>query len=213
MKFDDLLAIVGDEPVFEPGLLLAGDTAPPDIQRQLSRWVEAGRLYQLRRGLYTLAPPFQKIRPHPFLVANRIVRGSYVSLQSALAHYGLIPEHVPVTTSVTTGRPGTWDTPLGFYQFRHLQRDLLTGYRRTPLDEGQEAFVATPEKALLDLIYLEPGAETPEYLQELRLQHMEALDPDELRRQAKAMGKPKLVRAAERIVQLAETEAAEYETL
>lgn len=213
MKFEDLLAIVSDEPVFEPGLLLAGDTASSDIQRQISRWTEAGRLYQLRRGLYTLAPPFQKIRPHPFLVANRIVRGSYVSLQSALAHYGLIPEYVPVTTSVTTGRPGAWDTPLGRYQFRHLQPDLLTGYRRTLLGEGQEAFVATPEKALLDLIYLEPGAETPEYLQELRLQHMDRLDLGELRRQAEGMGKPKVRRAAERIVRLAETEAEEYETL
>jgi len=213
MKFDDLLAIVADEPVFEPGLLLAGDMAPPDLQRQLSRWMKAGRLYQLRRGLYTLAPPFQKVRPHPFLLANRIVRGSYVSLQSALAYYGLIPEHVPVTTSVTTGRPGIWDTPLGRYQFRHIQPDLLTGYRRTLLAEGQEAFVAIPEKALLDLIYLEPGAETPEYLQELRLQHMDRLDLGELRRQAEDMGKPKVRRAAERIVGLAEAEAEEYETL
>ncbi|NJL27260.1 MAG: type IV toxin-antitoxin system AbiEi family antitoxin domain-containing protein, partial [Thermoanaerobaculia bacterium] len=39
-------------------------------RRQISRWVEAGRLYQLRRGLYALAPPFQKTKPHPFLVAT-----------------------------------------------------------------------------------------------------------------------------------------------
>lgn len=64
---------MGDEPVFEAGLLLAGDVDPSDVRRQLSRWVNAGRLYQLRRGLYALAPPFQKIRPHPFLVANRLV--------------------------------------------------------------------------------------------------------------------------------------------
>jgi len=213
MKFDELLAVVGEEPVFEPGLLLAGNTAPADVQRQLTRWMDAGRLHQLRRGLYTLAPPFQKIRPHPFLIANRLVRGSYVSLQSALGYYGLIPESVPVTTSVTTGRPGTWDTPLGQYLYRHIRPELLTGYRRTPLGEGQEAFLATPEKALLDLIYLTPDAETPEYLQELRLQHLDRLDLGELRRQAEAMGKPKLLRAAERIVGLAETEAAEYETL
>jgi predicted transcriptional regulator of viral defense system len=213
MKFDELLAIVGDEPVFEPGLLLAGNAAPADVQRQLTRWVGSGRLHQLRRGLYALAPPFQKTWPHPFLVANRLVRGSYVSLQSALGHYGLIPESVPVTTSVTTGRPGTWDTPLGQYLYRHIRPELLTGYRRTPLGEGQEAFLATPEKALLDLIYLTPDADTPEYLQELRLQHLDRLDLEDLRRQAEAMRKPKLLRAAERIVGLAETEAAEYETL
>ncbi len=131
MKFERLLETVGDEPVFEPGLLLAGDVDPADVRRQLSRWVEAGRLYQLRRGLYALAPPYQKVKPHPFLVANRLVRGSYVSLQSALAHCGLIPEYVPVTTSVTTSRPARWDTPLGIYDFRHIQSEHLrvTGAR------------------------------------------------------------------------------------
>ena len=59
MEFRHLLQVVGDEPAFETGLLLAGDVAPADVRRQLSRWVKAGRLYQLRRGLYALAPPFQ----------------------------------------------------------------------------------------------------------------------------------------------------------
>ena len=213
MRFEDLLEIVGDEPVFETGLLLAGDVDPADVRRQLSRWTRAGRLHQLRRGLYALAPPFQKVRPHPFLVANRLVPGSYVSLQSVLAQHSLIPEYVPVTTSITTGRPGRWDTPLGVYDFRHLQLDLFTGFLKTDLGGGQEAFLATAEKALLDLVYLEPDADSPEYLAELRLQNLEVLDTTELRRLAAASGKPKLLRAAERIVELAETEAREYQTL
>ncbi|MBW8879079.1 MAG: hypothetical protein JF614_29405 [Acidobacteria bacterium] len=213
MRFEDLLGIVGSEPVFETGLLLAGDVDPVDVRRQLSRWTRAGRLYQLRRGLYALAPPFQKVRPHPFLVANRLVPGSYVSLQSVLAQHSLIPEYVPVTTSITTGRPGRWDTPLGVYDFRHLQVDLFTGFLKTDLGGGQEAFLATPEKALLDLVYLEPDADSPEYLSELRLQNLEVLDKTELRRLAAASAKPKLLRAAERIVELAETEAREYKIL
>jgi predicted transcriptional regulator of viral defense system len=213
MRFEDLLEIVDREPVFETGLLLAGDVDPTDVRRQLSRWVKAGRLYQLRRGLYALAPPFQKVQPHPFLVANRLVPGSYVSLQSVLAEHSLIPEYVPVTTSVTTSRPGRWDTPLGSYLFRHLQPDLLTGFRRTALTGDQEAFLATPAKALLDLLYLEPDADSPAYLAELRLQNLETLDLDELRRLAAAAGKPKLVRGAERIVEMAEAEAKEYRFL
>ena len=81
---------MGDEPVFETGLLLAGDVDPVDVRRQLSRWTAAGYLYQVRRGLYALAPPYRKVEPHPFLAANRIVRPSYVSLQSALAFHGFI---------------------------------------------------------------------------------------------------------------------------
>lgn len=213
MRFEQLLRLVGDEPVFETGLLLAGESDPADVRRQLSRWTEAGKLFQLRRGLYTLAPPFQQVRPHPFLVANRMVRGSYVSLQSALAYHGLIPEHVPVTTSVGPGRGHRWTTPLGTFVFHHLKRELLTGSRWIQLSPGQSAFIAPPEKALLDLVYLVPGADRAEYLEQLRLQHLDQLDVAELDRLAKLSGKPKLQRAAAWIHQAAQREASEYESL
>lgn len=213
MEFKRLLEIVDDEPVFETGLLLAGDVDPADVRRQLSRWTKAGRLYQLRRGLYALAPPFQKVKPHPFVIANRMVHGSYVSCQSALAHYGLIPEHVPVTVSVTTLRPARWETALGVYEFRHIKMDLLRGYRLTELGGGQRAYVATPEKALLDLIYLQPGGDAPDYLRELRLQGMERLNLAELQRQADLAGSPKLRRAAASVAEMARSEAREYETI
>jgi predicted transcriptional regulator of viral defense system len=199
--------------VFDTGLLLAGDVDPADVRRQLSRWTKTGRLYQLRRGLYALATPFQKIKPHPFLVANRMVRGSYVSRQSALAHYGLIPEHVPVVTSVTTARPAYWDTSLGSYDFRHVKADLFRGYRLVEVSPGQRAFVATAEKALLDLIHLQPGGDSPDYLRELRLQNLDRLELDELRRQADRAGSPKLRRASNLVAQLARSEMLEYEVL
>jgi hypothetical protein len=213
MDFTRLLAIVGDEPVFETGLLLAGDVNPDYIRRQLSRWVAAGRVDQLRRGLYALAPPFRKVSPHPFLVANRLVPASYISLQSALAFYGLIPDVVPTTTSVTTARPGRWETPLGVYLFRHLHAGLFTGYRLIDLGQGQHAFVAAPEKALLDLIYLAPEGDAPAYLQELRLQNLERLDPEALLQAAKDSGRPKLQRAAHQILTLRQFEGEEYQTL
>jgi len=213
MKFEQLLEIVGDEPVFETGLLLAGDVNPGNVRRQLSRWTRAGWIYQLRRGLYALAPPFQKVKPHPFLVANRMLRGSYVSCQSALAHYGLIPEYVPVVTGVTTARPARWETPLGTYDFRHVKTDLLYGYRRVEISLGQRAFVARPEKALLDLVYLQPGGDAPAYLQELRLQNLDRLDLEALRDLAERAHSPKLQRAAARVAEVARSEALEYEML
>ncbi len=213
MNFAQLVEQVGEEPLFETALLLAGEVDPRDVRRQLSRWTRAGRLYQLRRGLYALAPPFQKVKPHPFVIANRMVRGSYVSCQSALAYYGLIPEYVPVVVSVATARPGRWETPLGVFEFRHLRANLFYGYRLLDLGGGQKAFVATPEKALLDWIYLHPGADSPEYLLELRLQNLDSLDLDELKRLAEKAGRPKLKRAVERVTELARAEREEYETL
>ncbi len=213
MTFEELLAIVRAEPAFETGLLLAGEVDPDDVRRQLSRWVASGKLVQWRRGLYSLAEPYRKEKPHPFLIANLLVRPSYVSLQSALSHYGLIPEYVPVTTSVTTARPGRRETPDGIFDFRHLKVDLFWGYSLLEVSGRLGAFVALPEKALLDLIYLVPGADSPAYLEELRLQNLAGLDLDRLERQAGRSGSPKLQRAVAVVRRLAATEAEEYEAL
>jgi predicted transcriptional regulator of viral defense system len=213
MEYERLLDLVGDEPVFETALLLAGKVNPEIVRLQLSRWMKSGRVYQLRRGLYMIAPPYQKVKPHPFLVANRMQRASYVSGQSALAFYGLIPEVVPVTLSVTGGRPERLDTPLGVFEYRHVKPDLLRGYRMTDLGLSQQALVATPEKALLDLVYLQPGGDTPNYIHELRLQNLERLDLEELHRQVEIFNTPKLRRAVETITRLVQTEKQEYETV
>jgi predicted transcriptional regulator of viral defense system len=212
MEFNSLLKLIGDEPIFESSILLAGDVDPKLIRIQLSRWIKAGKIYQLRRGLYSTAPPYQRQQPHPFLVANHLQKASYVSLQSALSFYGLIPEVVNITTSVSTGRPERLDTPLGTFEFRHIKTELLFGYRMTELGE-QSALIATPEKALLDLIYLQPGGGSLAYLKELRLQNTEKLDKDLLRKQSEKFNTPKLQNAVKGIFQLISGESEEFEDL
>lgn len=146
MEFNELLQIVDDEPVFETELLLAGNIDPNNIRKQLSRWTSSGKLIQPRRGLYCLAEPYQKVHPHPFLISNPLKRGSHVSLQAALAFHGLIPEGVFLTTSVTTGRPETISTALGFFEFRHIQTSWFHGYQQYDLGNDQKAFIALPKK-------------------------------------------------------------------
>jgi predicted transcriptional regulator of viral defense system len=210
MKFEELLEIVGDQPLFETGLLLAGNMDPNDVRHQLSRWVRSGRIRKLRRGLYTLAPPYRNVAPNPFLIANALVPGSYVSLQSALAFYGFIPEYTPQTLSVTTLRPSNWD---GGFQFQHLAPHLFFGYQLLDLSDAQQAFVATPEKALLDLAHLTPHSDSPIYLAELRLQNLDLLDLPRLREFVERSEKPKWRRVAAQIEKLASQEKAEYEEL
>ncbi|MFO8145164.1 MAG: hypothetical protein R6T89_05510 [Candidatus Syntrophosphaera sp.] len=212
MEFEELLHVVGQEPVFHTGLLLAGDVDPDHIRRQLVRWTESGKVVQLRRGLYALAPPYQQGKPHPFLVANHLVRPSYVSLQSALAYYGLIPEYVPVTTSVTTDRPQAFDTPLGKYSFRHIKKERFFAYQVETVAENQEVFLAVPEKALIDQAYLRTGGDSMAYLKSLRLQNVDQLNPSLLRTIAQRSRSPKLERAAENLIIIAEEEG-EYESL
>lgn len=210
MKFAEVLHIVEEEAVFDTGLLLAGNIRATDLYQQLTLWTKNGRILQLRRGLYALAPPYQKVRPHPFHISNRMVPGSYVSCQSALAHAGLIPEWVPVVTSVSTGRPGIWKTPLGEYWCRHIRKELLFGYRWVEVVPGQHAFIAAPEKALLDLIHLQPGGDSEEYLKELRLQNLETFDLNTFSEMAGRGGRPKLSRAVSVVEQIISAQVQEY---
>ena len=209
MKFEKALDIVSAEPLFETGLLLSGDVDPADVRRQISRWKNSGRIDQLRRGLYVLASPWRKQSPHPFLVANRLAPGSYVSGLSALAHAGTIPEYVPETTSVTSGRPQFRSTPLGQFSFRHVSDRLMFGYDLIDLGQGQSAFVAQPEKAILDIVHLHPGGDDRAYLEELRLE-FDTLQVERIESFAMIAQSPKLVRTARLLVKMAE-DARGYE--
>jgi predicted transcriptional regulator of viral defense system len=208
MKWQALLELLGGETVFHSSVLLAGQDSAAGARRQLARWVASGRLIRLRRSLYAIASPYRKAEIHPFVLANRLKPASYVSLQSALSHHGLIPEHVPVVTSVTTGRPETLETPLGAFVYRHVARRLFVGYRVADLGGGAGAFLASPEKALLDLVHLSPGGDSPDYLAELRLQNLERLDPQRVIEFADRGGSPKLRRAGRRLVELIARESA-----
>jgi predicted transcriptional regulator of viral defense system len=207
MKWVDFLHLLHGMTLFEASALLAGSDPPGEVRRQLSRWVASGRLIQLRRGLYALAPPYAGAAPNGFALASRIRLPSYVSLQSALSYHGIIPESVPVVTSVTTNRPGQFETPLGGFLYRHLKRDLFWGYREVDVDAGQKAFVAIPEKALLDHFYLTPGIIDSSFVRELRLDP-EHLDFGRLRTFATRAAKPRLVRAASLTVRILEKERA-----
>ncbi|MEQ9434245.1 MAG: hypothetical protein RJQ02_00340 [Hyphomonas sp.] len=94
----------------------------------VNRALKDGSLTRIRRGLYTLGEPFQKNTPHPFVVAQALMPESYVSFETALSHYGWIPEAVYTTSSVRPGRKTLSDAPIPTcVHGRRIQRDALTG--------------------------------------------------------------------------------------
>jgi hypothetical protein len=68
MKWEALLNLIGNEPVFHSSLLLAGKASVSQTRVQLPRWVATGRRLQIRRGLYAPAPYWRKVVPHPSYV-------------------------------------------------------------------------------------------------------------------------------------------------
>ena len=103
--------------------------------------------------------------------------------------------------------------PFGQFDFHPIQIKWLRAYLQVDLGNNQKAFVATPEKALLDLVYLVTGGNTPETLNELRLQALDQLDLNQMHQLSMGSNKPKLIRAAETIQQMANEEQAGTESL
>jgi hypothetical protein len=96
--------------------------------------------------------------PESFVIANHLRGPSYVSLESALSYWDLIPERVYETSSVTTKTTKTYQTSLGRYSFQHLTRPYYSfGIRSVRLTEQQTALIASPEKAVCDKIVLTAG--------------------------------------------------------
>jgi len=130
--------------------------ATPGAARLLvHRAVRKGEVLRLKPGYYCLAPDYRKTEPHPFVVAAFLHSPSHVSLESALSHYGLIPEAVFGVSSVTTKRSRSFRTPLGEFTFRRVPaKNPRVGISAVDLHQSGWAFVASPLRAIADLVYL-----------------------------------------------------------
>ena len=209
MRWDTFLERFGAYSLIEPPMVYVGEANPEAIQAQLSRWVKAGRLIKLARGKYILARPYRRIEPPLEAIANRLVYPSYVSFERALAWYGLIPEAVPVVTSITTGRPCVIENVLGTFQYRHIQQQLFWGYEAITLQE-EACVIALREKAILDSFYFQRGVATLARIQEMRFQNLDTLDPDRLIAFAQRTKLPKLRESTKRFLDYRDQFLREY---
>jgi predicted transcriptional regulator of viral defense system len=123
---------------------------PGAAKMLLVRYVKKGYVLQLkgRRGLYGL----KSRPPHPWLLANRLLRPSYVSLETALSHYGHIPESVHAVTSVSPKTTRTFQSLGLSFNYQKVKQTAFTGYQSLQVD-GQSVWIAEPEKAAADYLY------------------------------------------------------------
>lgn len=179
MKWSEFLDKFAALPVIDADILAAGVRDARPLKVQLSRWVKAKKLIQVKRGIYLLAEKYRKAAVYEPYLASLLKRPSYISLEKALEYHGLIPEAVPVFTSLTTKRQGRFVSGAGTFVYRHIKKPLFWGYQSVTVN-GQTGFIASPEKALLDLFYLNGMNITRAYLKELRLQNVGKIDMKKL---------------------------------
>jgi predicted transcriptional regulator of viral defense system len=143
-------------------------TYPGFDRNNLGRWVKQGYLIRLRQGYYTF-PEYREQKDFAWYFANRIYKPSYISLHTVLSFYGIIPEAVPQITSVTTLKTAIFNNDFWEYSYKSVKDDLMFGYDLKEMDGGRRIMFATPEKALIDLLYLYPFYNSERELSELRL--------------------------------------------
>ena len=123
---------------------------------QVKRALQSGTIVRIKRGLYVLAEQYREHPLHPFALAQALVAGSYVSMETALAFHGWIPEAVYTTVSVTPSRKSqVIDHPnFGHFEFNPLalhKAGFLAGVQRHVISD-QAMLVASPLRALMDLV-------------------------------------------------------------
>ena len=154
----------------------------PDFDRNnFVRWVKKGLLVRLRQGYYTF-PEYKNKPDFTLFFANRIYRPSYISLHTALAFYGIIPEAVVQITSVTSLKTASFQNEFGEYEYKSIREELMFGYDFKTIANGQSIKLSRPEKALLDLLYLYPFYNSEKEVEELRLDENFLQDEFDLQR-------------------------------
>ncbi len=140
----------------------------PDFDKNnLTRWTKQNRLVKLRNSWYSF-PEYLKTPNFQFFASNKIYSPSYVSLHSALSFYGIIPEAVIQTTAVSSLKKANFENKFGTFSYQQILPDLLFGYEKKTFLNKYSLIIATPEKAILDLLYLYPLYNDEQEIRELR---------------------------------------------
>lgn len=171
MTFNELRKKCKNYPLFklEDVLKWFPEAKKQTTLNQLSFWIKNNWVEQVRRGVYILKD--SKIE-EPFIIANFIYSPSYVSLESALNYYSIMPDIPFSTTSVTTRKTKKFRTKgYGIFYYKHLKPDLFFGYKTILIKKNYSYNIASQEKAIFDYFYLQrEKIISPEgFIKELRL--------------------------------------------
>ncbi|KAF0126483.1 MAG: hypothetical protein FD189_1360 [Elusimicrobia bacterium] len=183
MKFGDFKVKFRNLPLL-PTRVVFGKVSGEDLN-QLGRWCKQGLLLQLRRGLYILGKDDRKIEPSRLYLAGQLYQPSYVSLEYALSRYSLIPERVADVTSVSTKKTARFSNDFGTFSYQTVKSSAFRGFISVKDEAGLPYFIAEPEKAVADFIYLNlgkipAGLVEKTLLESFRFQHLDSLNKNKV---------------------------------
>jgi hypothetical protein len=157
MEFRTLIKDYAETPISRHLMLelLSNYKRPND---KISELIKSKNLIPVRRGLYIIGPKIDLPQPDPFLIANHLRGPSYVSLESALAYWNMIPERAYEISSVTLKTSKLYKTPVGRYSYLQVKSPYYSfGIKSIEHSPKQRLLLASREKALCDKIVLTPN--------------------------------------------------------
>jgi predicted transcriptional regulator of viral defense system len=155
----------GHLPIFSVNDVLKSDNNFDS--KQLVYWQKKGYIQKLINRWYCFSDKnFDE--EDLFFVANKIYSPSYISFESALGFYGLIPEAVYTITSATSLKTNNFKTPRGEFTYHKLKSSLMFGYNLVIVG-NKNAKIAEPSKAILDFLYINSHINSLEAIEELRI--------------------------------------------
>lgn len=170
------------------------------VLNQLRRWRKKGLIIRLKKGMYLLNKNDRKNNLSQYFIANQLYGPSYISLEYALNFYGLIPEAVFDVTSVVTKKTARFKNEFGVYIYQHIKPDAFKGFSVVKEESGVSVFIAEPEKAVVDFLYLnlkEFKKEAKEKFKvSYRFQNLESLKISRIMRLAKLFNSRRLLEVA-----------------
>jgi len=167
------------------------------VKNQLKNWAARGYLIRLKKNLYFLKETEFK---DEFELANRLYEPSYISLESALNYYGVIPDVPFAVTSVTIRKTQKFKNQFGLFTYRTLKLELFFGWEEVEVDKQQYYKVARPEKALFDFLYLNKASFGKNFPLEERFSFSRNFNWQEFRRYIQLIKTKSFKRLAERLL-------------
>ncbi|NDW12482.1 hypothetical protein D0T50_06205 [Bacteroides sp. 214] len=126
-------------------------------RNKIANLEQAGKIIRLKRGMYVVSPEVSKQLLSLELIANHIYGPSYVSMESALRYYGLIPEQVYTVRSLTTNRSKSFENSIANFEYITTNDAYYAiGIKQETIENRYTFLIATPEKALCDMITTTP---------------------------------------------------------
>ena len=119
----------------------------------IKRAIANEEILKIRRGLYCLAPKYQKTPVSIFALAQKLYGPSYISLESALSYHHWIPEAVYTCTCTSFHKSKEFTTPLGNFIFTRVPLHPFFESVERVVDDSGTSFIASPAKALADYVY------------------------------------------------------------